>query len=98
MFRSPFVWEIQVRRELLEDEIGRLQELPYSLWREMIGRAMVKTAKARDAKTYRIRTTATWAASGGEDIRVVATLETAGLHRRLMRQSFVIMPDNTFGE
>ncbi len=98
MFHGPSAWEIEVRRELLEDEIGRLQQLPYSLWREVIGRAMVKTAKARDGRSYRIRTTATWAASGSEDIRVVVTLEAAPLHRRLMRQRFVISPENTFSE
>lgn len=98
MFRSPFVWEIQVRRELLEDEIVKLQELPHVIWRDMIGRAMVKTAKARDGRTYRIRTTARWATPGTEDIRIVTALETTGLHRRLMRQSFVIRPDNTFAE
>lgn len=98
MFRSPFVWEIQVRRELLEDEIAQLRELPHSLWRDMIDAPVVKTAKARDGKNYRIRTTAAWATPGTEDIRVIVALETPGLRRRLMRQSFVITPDNTFAE
>ena len=98
MFRSPFVWEVQVRREVLDDEISRLHELPYSVWHSMLGRAMVKTAKGRDERTYRIRTRAGWAVAGSEDIRVSVTLETLALRRRLMRQSFVITPDNRFAE
>ena len=94
MFRSPFVWEVQVRREILEEEISRLQELPYSVWLELVGRSVFKTATGRDVKTYRIRTTTVWAMPGSEAIRVIVTLETTGLHRRLMRQSFVITPDN----
>jgi hypothetical protein len=98
MFRSPFVWEVQVRREVLEDEIGRLQELPYSIWQEMLGRALIKSAKGRDGRSYRIRIHAARSQSGSEDIRVVVALETPGLRRRLMRQSFVITPENRFAE
>ena len=98
MFRSPFVWQVQVRREVLEDEISRLQELPYSIWHELIGRSVAKSVKGRDTRTYRIRTSAVWAIAGSEDIRVVATLETPNFHRRLMRQSFVITPDNRITE
>ena len=98
MFRSPFVWEVQVRREVLDDEIARLHELPYSVWRQMLGRPMVKTAQGRDSRTYRIRTSAVQAVPGSEDIRVNVTLESPSLRRRLMRQSFVITPDNRFTE
>ena len=94
MFRSPFVWEVQVRREVLEDEITQLQELPYSVWHELIGRSVSKSVKGRDTRTYRIRTSAVWAVRGSEDIRVIVSLETPNLHRRLMRQSFVITPEN----
>ena len=98
MFRSPFVWEVQVRREVLEEEITHLQELPYSVWFGLVGRAVFKIAKGRDTKPYRIRTAAAWAMPGSEDIRVSVSLETTGLHRRLMRQSFVITPDNRITE
>ncbi len=98
MLRSLFVWEVQVRREVLEDEIARLRELPYSLWHDVIGRQVCKTARGRDDRTYRIRVTPEWAQTGFEDIRVIVALETPALHRRLMRQSFVITPDNQFRE
>jgi hypothetical protein len=98
MIRRPLGWEVLVRREVLEDEIARLRELPYSLWRDVVGRELCKTARGRDERTYRLRVTPVWAQPGLEDIRVVVALETPSLHRRLMRQSFVITPDNRFRE
>jgi hypothetical protein len=98
MLRSPFVWEVRVRREVLEDEIARLRELPYTLWHDVVGRQVFRHARGRDERTYRIRVTPVWAQPGFEDIRVVVALETATLHRRLLRQSFVITPDNRFLE
>jgi hypothetical protein len=94
--RDPFAWEVQVRREVLDEEVGRLRELPYSLWRGMLGREMIKSATARDGCTYRVKVTAAWAARGSEDIRVTVTLEKSGLRRKPMQQGFVITPDNQF--
>ena len=98
MFRSPFVLAVQLRRELLEEEIGRLQELPYSIWRDLLGRSLIKRARARDGRSYRIRTSAVRSTPRTEDIRVIVSLETPALRRRLLRQSFTITPDNRFAE
>jgi hypothetical protein len=98
MLRGPFVWEVQVRREILEEEIARLRELPYSLWRDVVGRQVCKNTRGRDDRTYRIRVSPDWSQPGFDDIRVNVALETTGLHRRLLRQSFVITPDNQFRE
>jgi len=46
----------------------------------------------------RVRVSSVWAQPGFKDIRVIVALETPALHRRLMRQSFVITPDNRFLE
>jgi hypothetical protein len=92
--RGPFVWEVQVRRELLEGELAELRVLPYSVWRDVVGRAMSKHAQGRDERTYRVRITPSWERHGSQDVRVTVSLETASLHRRLLRQSFVITPDN----
>jgi hypothetical protein len=96
MFRTPFVWEVQVRREALEDEVIQLRELPYSLWRELLGQPMAKRTTGRDRRQYRVKTIAEWATRGSENIRVTAILETTALRRRLLCQSFVITPDNRF--
>ena len=98
MFRTPFVWDVRIRREILEEEIAHLRDLPHSLWRDVVSRPMLKTAHGRDNRAYRVRTTAAWAFPGSEDIRVTVSLETANLHRRLMSQSFVITPENRFLE
>jgi hypothetical protein len=98
MFKSPFVWHVQIRREVLEEELERLREVPYSLWRDVVSRPMCKTARGRDDRTYRVRVTPSWAHNGSEDIRVTVALETRALHRRLLRQSFVITPENRFRE
>jgi hypothetical protein len=98
MPRDPFVWEVQVRREVLEEEVSNLRELPYSLWRELLTREMTKTATGRDNRPYRVRVTAEWLRDGSEDIRVTAVLESPGFRRSLMRQDFVITPDNRLTE
>lgn len=95
MARTPFVWEVQVRREVLEDEMERLRELPYSLWRDVLRSPLTRTAVGRDGRTYRLHVTANWAAPGSDDIRVSIALKST-LGRSLLADSFVITPDNWF--
>ena len=94
MARDPFVWEVQVRREVLDEEVARLRELPYALWREMLSRDVTKSATGRDNRPYRVRVRAERLRDGSDDIRVTAILESPGLRRSLMRQGFVITPEN----
>lgn len=95
MPRNSFVWEVQVRREVLDDEVAQLREIPYSLWRQVVGAPSSKIVTARDNEKYRVRVSAEYV--GAEDIRVTLSLARAGrLGRRLMRQTFIITPDNTF--
>lgn len=97
MSRNPFVWEVQVRREVLDDELARLREVPYSLWRDVMRVPISKVVKGRDNKPYLVRVTADYAPDGSEDIRVTLSLARASILRRgLMRQTFVITKENTF--
>lgn len=96
MSRAPFVWEVQVRREVLEDEVQKLRELPYSLWREVIASPLRRTVTGRDDRPYRLTVTATWAEQGSEFIRVAVKLQSAALRRTLVEDSFIITPDNRF--
>jgi hypothetical protein len=98
MTRPPLTWQAQVRCELIEQELAKLREVPHSLWRDVVGQPMRKTARARDNRDYRIRTTVEWAAPGSHNIRVTVALETASLGRRLQSQSFVLTPENRFTE
>jgi hypothetical protein len=96
MTRSPFVWDTHMRREVLDEEIEKLQELPYSIWAGLIGAPFSRPLSGRDGRAYRLSVRAAWAASGSRDVRVVVTLQSARLRRRLLRSSFVITPDNSF--
>ncbi len=96
MARAPFVWEVQIRREVLEDELLKLRELPYSLWREVIASPLRRTVTGRDDRPYRLNVTATWAEGGSEFIRVTVRLQSSALRRTLAQDGFVITPDNRF--
>jgi len=96
--RNPPVWEVQGRRDLLEEELSELRGLPYSVWRDVVGRPMWKSARGRNERKYRLCVFPSWAREGSQDVRVTVALETPSLHRPLMRQSFVITPDNQLRE
>ena len=95
--RNPFVWEIQVLREVLDDEMVRLREVPHSLWMDVIKKPISKVINARDNKPYLLRVTAELTPDGSGDIQVTMALARARMIRRgLMRQSFTITRENTF--
>jgi hypothetical protein len=97
MSRNPFVWEIQVRREVLDDEMARLREIPYSLWKDILKKPISKVVNARDNKPYLLRVTAELSPDGSGDIQVTMSLARARMIRRgLMRQTFTITRENTF--
>ena len=96
MSRTPFVWEVQVRRELLEDELTQLRELPYSLWRDLLGRPMRKQVRGRDNRRYHVKTSAELARPGSSNIRVTVALEAGAFRRTMMSETFIITPENAF--
>lgn len=97
MSRNPFVWEIQVRREVLDDEMARLREVPYSLWKDVLKKPISKVVEARDNKPYLLRVTAELAQDGSGDIRVTMSLARASVIRLgRMRQTFTITREDTF--
>src|SRR3970040_57577 len=96
MPRQPFVWEVQVTRELLDDDLMQLRELPYTLWRDVVNAPLTKTVTGRDGKSYRLTLEAKWARPGSENICVSVTLKGHTLRGRSIYESFVITPDNQF--
>ena len=97
MSRNPFVWEIQVRREVLDDEQARLREVPYSLWQGILKKPISKVVNARDDKPYLLRVVADLSPDGSGDILVSMSLARVSVFRRgLMRQTFTITRENTF--
>jgi hypothetical protein len=99
MFRkNPSATDVQVHSELLQAELTELRGLPYCIWRDVVGRAICKHAVGRDERRYRLSVRPSWALNGSRDVCVTVSLETRSLHRPLMRQSFVITPDNQLRE
>ena len=97
MHRNPFVWEVQVRREVLDDEMARLREIPYTLWKDKLHSPLSKVVSGRDNLPYRVTVTAEQVTDGSDDIRVTLSLaRVSNLRRGLMRQDFVITKDNRF--
>jgi hypothetical protein len=96
--KNPGASEDQARRELLEVELAELRGLPYSVWRDVVGRSMCKPAVGRNDRRYRLSVTPSWAVAGSRDVRVTVALETNGWHRQLLRDSFVITPGNQLRE
>lgn len=94
--REPFVWEVHVRREMIEDEVARLREVSHAVWREAIGVPRVKKITGRDSREYTVTVVAEWVQRGSDHIRVTASLASPGLRRSVLRQAFVITPDNQF--
>lgn len=95
MTRYPFVWEVQVRREVLDSELGHLREVPYSLWKHVVSAPLTKLVTARDNRPYTVTVWAEYLSRDSEDIRVTLSLARArGLGRTLISQTFVITPEN----
>jgi hypothetical protein len=96
MARQPFVWEVHVPREMVEDELERLRQIPYSVWRDAIGLPRTKDITGRDDRIYTLTVLADWASGSQDDIRVTLSLSGPGRRRGAVRQTFVISPPRTF--
>jgi len=97
MARQPFVWEVQIRRDLIDDELAHLRDLPYSVWTAIIGRPRTKAATGRDGRTYKIRMRAEWADPRSKDVRVTLRVYDFGWRRKPpIEGGFVITPENRF--
>lgn len=84
-----------MRRGVLEEALAQLRDLPYSLWREVIGTPMRRTVISRDSRPYELTIRAELIRD--DNIRVTISMRSRGvLARTLLRDGFVITPDNKF--
>ena len=89
--RTPLLWEVQVRRELLEAELAELRGLPYSVWRDVVGHSMWKHALGRDERTYRVRIIPSWvkgSAAVGKCVTLTCVLTSVAVLARPKSTSF----------
>ena len=97
MMEQLFVGQVHLRREALDEAVQQLQDLPYSVWSDVIQSPLIKTVTVPDGKSYRITVTAKWNRLYSDDIRVTVRLN-AGWFRRTLRESFIITSENKFLE
>ena len=97
MMEQLFAGHVHLRREALDEAVQQLQDLPYSVWSDVIQSPLIKTVTVPDGKSYRITVTAKWNRLYSDDIRVTIRLK-AGWFRLTLRQSFVITSENKFLE
>ncbi len=95
MMEQLFVGHVHLRREALDEAIQQLQDLPYSVWSDVIQSPLIKTVTVPDGKSYKITVTAKWNRLHSDDIRVTVRLNAGWFHRAL-RESFVITSENKF--
>ena len=93
MGRDPFVWQVQLREDVVDDVLAELQRLPYAIVRELISSPQHKIVKARDDKKYAVTVTAELTAAGSEEIRVTVSL-THGWFGRTLTESFTVSPSD----
>ena len=58
MKREPFVWEIQLIHDVLDDALAELTQLPFEVLRQIAHTPLKKSMRGRDDKMYRLTVTA----------------------------------------
>jgi hypothetical protein len=96
MAREPFVWEVQLRQDVLDDAVAELRRLPYTVLCEIIKAPLRRTTVGRDNRQYRLTVTAHHVAGASEDIHVTIRLKR-GWFGRTLRESFTVSPGNGIG-
>lgn len=90
---QPWVWQVAVRRELLEEELDYMRALPYSRLHQMVAKRVKRTVVGRDGRHYRIFVRAAWSDPEPTNIRVTVTVRGPGLRLSSLSDSFVIAPE-----
>ena len=66
MGRIPFVWDVHLRHEVLEDAVAELRALPYSSLRDLVDTHCDITATGRDHKEYQVKIEVRWSFTGSK--------------------------------
>jgi hypothetical protein len=90
---------IEVAYVLIDAELRRLLELPYSELIKLVGVRDFKEVVGEDGITYRVQVKAIWETTKNKDVRVVVSVDNGGWRAlRPLTQNFVIRPDGSFVE
>ncbi len=74
---------------MLGEEFEQLRELPYTIWRELVGTSKVKVIQGPDGRTYRVQASPTWSDPPSSDVLVVVSLRSGGRSLGHIERSFI---------
>ena len=84
---------------LMDAELRRLLELPYSELLKLVGSRQFREVVGEDDTAYRVRVEAAWDIARKKDVRVLVSVDDGGWRAlRPLTQGFVIRPDGSFGD
>jgi hypothetical protein len=82
---------------LIDAELRRLLELPYSEISNLVGAPEMKQVVGDDGISYQLEIEAIWDINGDEDIRVIVSVDDGGWRAlKPLTQDFVIRPDGSY--
>jgi hypothetical protein len=82
---------------LIDAELRRLFELPYSELVKMIGKPDTKQVVGEDGSSYQVEIEAIWDIARAEDVRVIVAVDDGGWRALVpLTQDFVMRPDGSF--
>lgn len=82
---------------LIDAELRRLLELPYSEIANLVGAPETKQVVGDDGNTYQLEVEAIWDINGDEDIRVIVSVDDGGWRAlKPLTQDFVMRPDGSY--
>ena len=87
----------EVAYVLIDAELRRLLDLPYSELIELVGKRDFKEVVGEDGITYRVQIEAIWDIARKKDVRVIVSVDDGGWRAlRPLTQGFVMRPDGSF--
>lgn len=82
---------------LLDAELRRLLELPYSELTKLVGASKLKEVLGEDGSSYRIYVKAIWDIARKKDVKVIVSVDDGGWRALCpLTQNFVMRPDGSF--
>ncbi|MGO8818383.1 MAG: hypothetical protein ACLQVG_27385 [Terriglobia bacterium] len=82
---------------LIDAELRRLLDLPYSEILNLVGAPETKQVVGDDGIAYQLEIEAIWDINGDEDIRVIVSADDGGWRAlKPLTQDFVIRPDGSY--
>jgi hypothetical protein len=87
----------EVAYALIDAELRRLRQLPYSELVNLVGPPETKQVIGEDGKSYQLEIEALWDNAKGEDVRIIVAADDGGWRAfKPMTGDFIMRPDGSF--